>query len=148
MVSHTYWLAILDGRHCCLHKATVTRRGGCRITSVGEIDNHQPPVEHGRPSMLDSRLGHHTAAPNHEAEEHTRRFAAEAADWLCAQVKENHADRLAVCCESRMLGYLRKASPTCLKTIVDEYDVDLVAIRASQLAEHPLVRRIVGLDHS
>ncbi len=146
MAPHTYWLAILDGQHCRLHKATVSRRGGCRVTSVGEIDRADERTERGRPTMLDSRLGHHTVAPNHATEEHTRHFAAQAADWLFTQVKANHAERLAVCCEPRLLGFLRKACPTSLKTIVDEYEVDLAHVRASRLAQHPVVRQIVGLE--
>jgi len=130
------WLALVDAEHCRLLCCRLTEQGTQHVDEYGRFENTLPEAEHARPMSQDGMT--------HDIEEEERRFGGQIVDWLRRKAKEHSIDRLAICATPRMLGVLRKASSGLLKGHLEELKGDLMRLEAGQLAEHPMVRELLG----
>ena len=129
------WFALADAAHCRLLCCRLTWRGTQHVDEYGAIDNTLPEQEHARP-MSEGGTTHH-------AEEEERRFAGEIVGWLRGKAEEHKIDHLVILAPPHMLGVLRKASSGLLDGHLQELEGNLMRLEAGQLADHPMVRRLV-----
>lgn len=133
---HT-WFALADAEHCrllCCHR---TKRSTPHVSEHGALENTFPEHEHLRPQTGDGMT--------HDIEEKERRFAGEIVKWIREQAKQREIDRLVVFATSRMLGLLRKARIGLSSGQLEELEGNLMRLEAGQLAEHPMVRVLMGV---
>ena len=133
------WFALADAEHCRLLCCRLTRQGTKHVDEHGALENTLPEAEHERPQAGDGMT--------HDIEEEERRFAAEIVKWLKKKASEHDIARLAIFASPRMLGVLRKASSGLLKGHLEELEGNLMRLKAGQLAEHPMVRKLVRAAH-
>ena len=129
------WFALADTEQCRLLRCQLTKRGTQHVDQCEAMENTFPEHEHLRPQARDGMM--------HAVEEKERRFAREIVDWLRKRVGRREIDRLVIFATSRMLGLLRKASSGLLKEHLEELEGNLMRLEAGQLAEHPMVRKLV-----
>ena len=129
------WFALVDAEHCRLLSCHLTKRGTPHVDEHDALENTFPEHEHLRPQTGDGMT--------HDVEEKERRFAGEIVEWLQKRARQREIDRLVIFATSRMLGLLRKASSGLLKGHLEEVEGNLMRLEAGQLAEHPMVRKLV-----
>jgi protein required for attachment to host cells len=129
------WFALADAEHCRLLSCHLTRRGTPHVDEHDVLENTFPEHEHLRPQTGDGMT--------HDVEEKERRFAGEIVSWLQGRAKEREIDQLAVFATPRVLGLLRKASSGLLKGHLEEVEGNLMRLRTGQLADHPMVCKLV-----
>ena len=133
---HHAWFALADAEHCRLLCCRLTPQGTRHVEEQGTLDNTWPGQEHARPMSQ--------AGATHDIEEAERRFAGEIAGWLQKQAEVHAMDHLVIFAPPRMLGVLRKAAFGALRGDLEEIKGDLMRLAAGQLAEHPMVGRLVS----
>lgn len=84
------------------------------------------------------------AGTTHHVEEQERRFSDAIVEWLRGKAEEHRIDHWVVFAPPRMLGILRKDSSGLLRGQLEELQGNLMGLRAGQLAEHPVVRRLAA----
>ena len=129
------WFALADAEHCRLLCCRLTWRGTQHVDEYGSFENTLPQQEHMRPASQ--------SGTTHYVEEEERRFAGEIVKWLRGKAEEHKIDDLVILAPPRMLGALRKASSGLLEGHLEELDGNLMRLEAGQLADHPIVRRLV-----
>ena len=133
------WFALADAEHCRLLCCRLTKQGRQHVDEFAAFENTLPEAEHARPMTLDGMT--------HDVEEEERRFAGQIVEWLRKKTEEHGIDHLVIFAPPRMLGVLRKAAPGLLKGHLEELEGNLMRLEAGQLAEHPMVRRLVPATH-
>jgi len=133
------WFALADAERCRLLCCRLTEQGTQHVNEYGAFDNTLPEAEHERPMTMDGMT--------HDIEEEERRFAGQIVEWLRKKAEEHEIDHLVIFAPPRMLGVLRKAPPGLLKGHLEELDGNLMRLEAGQLAEHPMVRKLVSATH-
>jgi protein required for attachment to host cells len=129
------WFALVDAEHCRLLCCRLTERDTQHVDQYDVLENTFPEAERARPMTQDGMT--------HDVEERERRFAGAVVGWLQKRVEEHEIDHLVVFATPRLLGVLRKAPLGLLKGHVEELEGNLMRLEAGQLAEHPLVRKLV-----
>ena len=129
------WFALADAEHCRLLCCRLTQQGTRHVDELGALDNTWPGQEHARPMTQ--------GGMTHDIEEAERRFAGEVANWLQEKAVAHVMDQLVIFAPPRMLGVLRKAAFGSLKGHLEEIKGDLMRLAAGQLAEHPMIGRLV-----
>jgi len=132
---HHAWFALADAEHCRLLCCRLTWRGTQHVDEYGAFEKTLPEQEHMRPMS--------EGGTTHYAEEEERRFAGEIVKWLRGKAEEHKIDHLVILAPPRMLGVLRKASSGLLEGHLEELDGNLMRLETGQLADHPMVRRLV-----
>jgi protein required for attachment to host cells len=129
------WFALADAEHCRLLRCSLTGQGTRHVDELGALENTLPQQEHARPTA--------GGGPTHNIEEAERRFAGDIAGWLEGKAKEHTVDHLVIFAPPRMLGVLRKAAFGALKGNVEEIKGDLMRLAAGQLADHPMIGKLI-----
>jgi protein required for attachment to host cells len=129
------WFALADAEHCRLLCCHLTKQGRQHVEQYDAFENTLPEAEHARPMTGDGMT--------HDIEEEERRFAGQIVEWLGKKAEEHSIDHLVIFAPPRMLGVLRKAAPELLKGHLEELEGNLMRLEAGQLAEHPMIRRLV-----
>lgn len=130
------WFALADAESCRLLRCSLTKQGTQHVEEYDAIKNTLPEQEHIRP-MTNGGMTHHV-------ENKQRRFAGEIVKWLQTQAGEREIDALVIFAPPRMLGVLRMVPLGALKGHIEELRGDLMRLNAGQLADHPMVRELVG----
>jgi protein required for attachment to host cells len=115
----------------------LTRRGKHHVEEHDSIKNVLPEQEHARPMT--------GGGMTHNVEETERRFAGEMVAWLLIKAAQHEVDHLVIFAPPRMLGVLRRVPLGALKGCVEEFKGDLMRLSVGQLADHPMVRKLVTL---
>ena len=132
------WFALADVEHCRLLRCRLTWRGTQHVDEYGTFENTLPEQEHMRPMTQ--------AGTTHSVEEQERRFSDAVVEWLRGKAEEHKIDHLVIFAPPRMLGVLRKDSSGLLMGRMEELQGNLMRLKAGQLAEHPMVRRLVEAE--
>ena len=130
------WFALADAEACRLLSCSLTQRGMPHVVEHDMIRHTAAIHEHARPMT--------NAGMTHDVEEEERRFAGEIIKWLQGQAGVNKIEELVLFAPPRMLGVLRMAPLGSLKGRVEEIKGDLMPLNAGQLAEHPMIRELIG----
>lgn len=131
------WFALVDAEHCRLLCCNVPAQGTQRVEEKGVLENTFPEREHQRPQTGDGMT--------HDVEEKERRFAGMIVEWLEKRAGEHKIKHMVILAPPRMLGVLRRIPLGPLKGNLEELQGDLMRLRVGQLAEHPLVRKLVQI---
>jgi protein required for attachment to host cells len=131
------WFALADAERCRLLRCRLTSQGTQHVDEYGGFDNALPEAEHERPMTM--------GGMTHDIEEEERRFAGQIVAWLRKQAEEHQIDHLVIFAPPRMLGVLRKLPLGLLKGHLEELEGNLMRLEAGQLAEHPMVRKLVSV---
>ena len=129
------WFALVDSEHCRLLCCRLTKQGSHHVDEHGQFQNTLPEAEHARPMSL--------GGTTHYVEENERRFSGETLKWLKDQIDALRIDHLTLFAPARMLGAIRKASDKILTGEYEELQGSLMRLETGQLAEHPMIRRLV-----
>jgi len=133
------WFALADAEICRLMCLRLTGRGRQHVDEHGKLENTFPEQEHARPMT--------GAGTTHHVEEKERRFASKVIDWLQTAVAQRQIQFLTIFASPRILGILREVPSGALKGHVAELWGNLMHLNPSQLAKHPMVRRLVEVPH-
>lgn len=136
-----------------MKKTWIVVADACRariLSTVGATDiSEVTDLVHGESHLKDQQRvsdkpGHQAGpgASHHEVEERSdeyenARFAKEIATYLETNLDADAFQNLALVCEPKMLGHLRKELPDRVqKRVSEEVDKDLVRSSASEIREH------------
>lgn len=129
------WFALADAERCRLLCCRLTWRGTQRVDEYDALQNTLPEQGHIQPMSQ--------AGTTHCVEEEERRFSDAIVEWLRVKAEEHRIDHLVILAPPRMLGVLRKDVSGLLAGRLEELQGDLMRLKAGQLSEHPIVRRLV-----
>ena len=133
------WFALADVSRCRLLCCHLTGQGTRHVDEHDALENTLPEQEHARPMSQ--------GGMTHDVEETERWFGHQIVEWLRGKVIEHQIDQLAIFSPPRILGVLRKASPGLLHGHLEDLQGNLMRLDAGQLAEHPMVARLVSAAH-
>jgi protein required for attachment to host cells len=141
-MNNTSFLVVLaDARRARLVGLTfVNQHADAR--ELAELELKDQGHEHHRPTMLDSRGGHHEPSVGHEQEELHARFARQIAQWLRQQSDTQRCGTVVVAAPAKMLGVLRETvhGPRHLEFI----NGDFTHLSAAQVAAHPRFQELAS----
>lgn len=138
------WLLLADGGKARLVRAGIAPLNRTHVDEVETYENDNLEHERSRPSPRAGRAG--STADNHEPDEQLLRFARKVNQWVHQRMKKLEIDQLDVIAPPRMLGALRKVRANGMRQQLQDHEADLTSFSTAQLADHPAIRKCIGLN--
>ena len=140
------WVLLADGRHGRLVCCGVTPQGRCHVDECDSIQNDWPGHDHPRSSPLWKGTGVSYGIEDDEVREPTRRFSRQVVAWLHCKMAEYEIEQVVILAPPHFLGVLRDEPSADLAGKAIERKGELMNVPTSELAKHPTIRELVGLD--
>jgi protein required for attachment to host cells len=140
------WFLLADARQARLLCCGLTLQDRCHVDECDSIRNDWSGHTHTKPSPLWKRTEASDGGNEDEVREPTNRFARQLVAWLHHKMAQYEIDRIVILAPPHFLGVLRNEQSTDLASKAIEHKGELTNLSASELAEHPAVRELVGLD--
>lgn len=140
------WVLVADARHGGLLCCGLTSQDRCHVEECDSIQNDWPGHDHPRSGPLWKGTGVSYGIEDDEVREPMSRFGRQVVAWLNHKMAEYEIERIIIFAPPRFLGVLRNEQSTDLAGRAIEHKGELVNVPTSELAKHPAIRELVGLD--
>ena len=140
------WVLLADARHGRLLCCGVTPQGRCHVDECDSIQNDWAGHDHPRSGPFRKPTGASYGIEDDEVREPTKRFARQVVAWLHHKMAEHEIEHIVILAPPHFLGALRDEQSTGLASKAVEHRGELVNVPTSELAIHPVIRELVGLD--
>ena len=140
------WVLLADARHGRLLCCGLTPQDRCHVDECDSIQNDWPGHDHPRSGPLRKPTGASYGIEDDEVREPTSRFARQVVAWLHHKMDEHEIERIVILAPPHFLGALRDEHPAHLRGKAIERKGELMNVPTSELAKHPVIRELVGLD--
>ena len=147
-VSEKYWFLLADSQSARLLRCSVTDHGRCHFDECARFHSDYPEKEHEVTSPIRKRAGMTYGIENGYEPESIKHFARQLNHSLPDTMSQYQIEYLILIVPSRFLGELRKLLRSDLQRKLDMHRGEWIHLPISKLAEHPVVRDLVGLDDS
>ena len=140
------WLLLVDRRQGRLLCCSVTSHGRCHVEEYDTLQSDSPPKEHEVSSPIRKRCSTTYGIEDRGDLEEIKHFVRQLNEWLPGIMRQHSIEDLVVIASSGVLGELRTRLRTELKQQCDLRKGAWIHLSIRELAEHPVVRELVGLD--
>ena len=144
--NETSWFLLADIRYARLLRCSVTAHGWCHFDECDTLHNDYPEKEHEVTSPLRKRAGITYGIENGYEPESVKHFARQLNRSLPGTMSKYQIEHLVLIAPSRFLGELRKLLKPQLQRKLDIRRGEWIHLPTRKLAEHPVVRELIGLD--
>lgn len=142
------WVLLADARHGRLLCCGLTPQGRCHVDDCDSIQNDWPGHDHPRSSPLWKGTGVSYGIEDDEVREPTRRFARRVAAWAHHKMAQYEIEHIAILAPPHFLAALRDERSADLAGKAVGHQGEFTNVPTSELAKHPTIRELVGLDGS
>ena len=146
--NETNWFLLADIRYARLLRCSVTTHGRCHFDEYDRLQSDYPDKEHEVTSPLRKRAGMTYGIENGYEPESVKHFARQLNRLLPGTMSKYEIEHLFLIAPSRFLGELRNLLKPELQRKVDMHRGEWIHLPIRKLAEHPVVRELIGLDDS
>ena len=140
------WLLLADRRQGRLLCCSVTRHGRCHVEEYDTLQSDSPAKEHEVSSPIRKQGSITYGIEDRGDMEEIKHFVRQLNEWLPRVIQKHSIEDLVVIASSRVLGELRTMLEPEVKRHCDLKKGVWIHLSIRELAEHPVVRELVGLD--
>ena len=142
------WLLLTDIRQGRLIQCSVTKHDRCHMEEFDTLLNDLPKHKQDVSSTTRNRRNETNGIDGRGDEEDIKHFVRQLNEWLPGVMREHKIEKLVVVAPSRLLGELRETLAHELKPHCELRQGEWIHLSIRELAEHPAVHKLVGLDES
>ena len=142
------WVLLADARHGRLLHCSRTPYGRCHVQEVAAIATEAPVHHRQSTSPIWKNPTTTFGIEKQDTSERVRRFARQIGLWLEQNTKAHRIQQIALLSSPPLLAALRHVRTARFPQRLLERRIQLASLPISELAEHPTIHRLVGIDQS